>query len=77
MFAVSILMLTFNSFVKSVRAQFVIESISEGKKDVTWLTLLDEVLQARMNKDPTDVEPVIWKAFMLYAFVLVPCIQGW
>ena len=30
-----------------------------------------------MGDDPAKVNPEIWKVFMLFAFVLIPCVQSW
>ena len=60
----------------TVAKPFVLETISAAT-DSTWLTLLDAVLKARIEQDPADVLPEIWKAFLLFAFVLVPCVQSW
>ena len=70
-------MLTCIRFGITVTAQFDINSICGIEDGHTWLTLLDAVLEARINQDPDTVDPVIWKAFLLFAFVLVPGIQSW
>ena len=69
-------MLTCNSFL-IVAKQFDITTIGEGGGEQTWLTMLDEVLKARIEQDPKSVSPEIWRAFLLFAFVLVPCVQSW
>jgi hypothetical protein len=60
-----------------VAKQFDISTITGGDSTQTWATLLDAVLKARTEMDPKKADPVIWKAFLLYAFVLVPCVQSW
>jgi hypothetical protein len=60
-----------------VTEQFDINSNGDGEEGRTWLSVLNAVLKARIEQDPNDVDPVIWKAFLLFAFVLVPCIQSW
>ena len=61
----------------TVATKFVIDTVGDGDDQQTWLTLLDAVLQARIEQDPEKVTPVLWKAFLLFAFVLVPCVQSW
>jgi hypothetical protein len=61
----------------TVATKFVIDTMGEGDDQQTWLTLLDAVLQARIEQDPEKVPPELWKAFLLFAFVLVPCVQSW
>ena len=60
-----------------VAEQFDITKICEGGGKQTWLTLMDAVLKARIEQDPIMVLPEIWKAFLLFAFVLVSCVQSW
>ena len=50
---------------------FVMQTICEGDDKQTWLTLLDAVLKARIEQDLGEVTPVIWEAFLLFAFKLV------
>ena len=69
-------MLTCNSILIVAR-QFDITTVCEGGGEQTWLTLLDAVLKARIEQDPESVVPETWKAFLLFAFVLVPCVQSW
>jgi len=60
-----------------VAKQFEISGVCRDGIEHTWLTLLDAVITARIEQDPKDVAPEIWKAFLLFAFVLVPCVQSW
>ena len=60
-----------------VSKQFEISAVGGDGKEQSWLTLLDAVLKARMEQDPKDVEPEVWRAFLLFAFVLIPCVQSW
>jgi len=69
-------MLTCDSIL-IVAKQFEISHICGEGTDQTWSTLLDAVLKARIEQAPDDVTPEIWKAFLLFAFVLVPCVQSW
>jgi hypothetical protein len=69
--------LTCDSIVLTVSKKFDLKAICSEGDGGTWLTVLDAVLMARMNQDPDDVAPAIWKAFLVYAFLLVPCIQSW
>ena len=66
-----------NGIVITVAPEFVINSFCGDATQHTWLSLLDEVLVARISEDPANVNPAIWKAFVLFAFVLIPCVQSW
>ena len=43
----------------------------------TLISLLEAVLDARSKMDPDNVTERIWNAFLVFALVLVPSIQGW
>ena len=61
----------------TVAAKFDLNNICGLETQHTWLTLLDEVLKARLEQEPANVSAEIWKASLIYAFVLVPCVQSW
>ena len=43
----------------------------------TLIVLLEAVVDARSKMDPKNVTECIWNAFLVFALVLVPSIQGW
>ena len=70
-------LLTFDSIFLTVSKQFEIKPVRGVSSEETWLTRLDAVLKARNDQDPNDVTPAIWKDFLVFAFILVPCVQSW
>ena len=49
-------------------------SLNAGR---SWQEILESVLMWRKEEDPDKVEATVWAAFLLYAFVLLPCVQSW
>jgi hypothetical protein len=47
------------------------------EEPTTWIGLLEAVLEARTKVDPDTVSAGMWNALLVFAFVLVPSIQGW
>jgi hypothetical protein len=47
------------------------------EEPTTWIGLLEAVLEARTKVDPETVSAGMWNALLVFAFVLVPSIQGW
>ena len=61
--------------------QVVENSFKKGDNSLTagrsWQEILENVLLSRKEKDPDDVEDHVWAGFLLFSFVLLPCIQSW
>jgi hypothetical protein len=43
----------------------------------TWQEIFESVLIWRKEEDPDNVDANVWAGFLLYAFVLVPCVHSW
>jgi hypothetical protein len=43
----------------------------------SMIDILEAVLDARSKMDPNAVSEVIWNAFLVFSWILVPSIQGW
>ena len=49
-------------------------SLTSGR---SWQEILENLLRWRKEEDPDKVDATVWATFLLYAFVLLPCIQSW
>jgi hypothetical protein len=61
----------------AVTKEFDLSRMGGTAQGTTWISLLEGVLEARTTMNPDTVSVDLWNAFLIYAWVLVPSIQGW
>ena len=66
-----------NNVVCAVSENFDLRKLGHTESGSTWLTVLEAVMEARTKVDQNNVPEYIWKAFVVYSWVLIPAVQGW
>ena len=49
----------------------------EIRGERTWQEFFELILKERNDSSPDKVDKDVWDGFMLFAFVLIPCVQSW
>jgi hypothetical protein len=49
----------------------------EIRGERTWQEFFELILKKRNESSPDEVDKVVWKGFLFFAFVLIPCVQSW